>query len=137
MSQVTSEHRAFVEAAMGLLMGVIMADGKYSQDEFAWWKDVQNRHPLFKDIPADIFNPMLQKVKTQLGSTPWPSLVQNWGKAVPPQFRKSIFELAAELVVADKELEGKESEVIKSIWQALEIPDEEARKIFMGRIERM
>lgn len=137
MSGVTPEHRAFVEASMGILMAVIMADGKYTQDEFSWWKNVQTRHPLFKDVPADVFNPMLQGVKAQLAATPWPSLVTNWAKAVPSQFRKSIFELAADLVVVDGELEGKEPEVIKHIWQSLQLPDDEARKIFMAKIEAM
>lgn len=137
MTGPSPEHRAFVEAGIGILMAVIMADGKYTQDEFAWWKTVQNQHPLFKDVPPDAFNPMLQRVKTQLASSPWPGLVQTWGKAVPPQFRTSIFELAADLVVTDGELEGKEPDVIKSIWQAMELPDDVARKIFMAKIEAM
>jgi uncharacterized tellurite resistance protein B-like protein len=137
MSGPPPDHRAFVEAGMGILMSVIMADGKYSQDEFLWWKTAQHRHPLFRDVPAEVFNPMLQRVKAQLASQPWQTLVEGWAANVPHQYRTSVFELAAELAVVDKELEGKEPEVVRHIWHALGIPDDTARAIFMARIEKM
>jgi hypothetical protein len=133
----TPEYRAFVEAGIGILMATILADGKYSEDEFVWWKTVQHRHPLFRDVPAEAFNPMLQRVKSQLVSQPWKTLVDDWAKAVPEQYRTSMFELAAELAVVDKELEGKEPEVVRHLWRAFGIPDDKARAIFMSKIERM
>ncbi len=133
----TPEHRAFVEAGIGIVMSIIMADGKYSRDEFVWFKTVQHRHPLFADVPPDAFNPMLKRVKKQLVTESWKSLVDEWAAAVPEQFRLSIFELATELAVVDKELEGKEPEVVRHLWHALGIPDDIARNIFMSRIERM
>lgn len=127
----------FVEAGMGILMSMIMADGKYTQDEFVWWKTVQHRHPLFSDVPAEVFNPMLHEVKAKLGSQPWRSLVDQWAAAVPNEYRLSVFELASELAVIDKELEGKEPEVVRHLWKALGIPDDTARSIFMSKIEKM
>jgi len=134
---VTQEHRAFVEAGIGVLMAVIMADGKYTQDEFVWWKTAQYRHPLFREVPAEAFNPMLARVKQQLQTENWRTLVDTWAAAIPPQFRVSMFELAAELAVVDKELEGKEPEVVRHLWSAMGIPDDDARSIFMRKIERM
>jgi len=131
------EHRAFVEASMGILMSVIMADGKYSEHEFLWWKQAQNSHPLFADVPPEAFNPMLQHVKARLAAESWKTLVSEWALAVPPQQRLVIFELAAELAVADKELEGKEPELLRQLWHALGLPDDVARAIFMSKIETM
>ncbi len=133
----TPEHRAFVEAGIGIVMSIIMADGKYSQDEFIWFKTVQHRHPLFADVPPESFNPMLKRVKQRLGKESWRKLLDEWAVAVPERFRVSIFELATELAVVDKELEGREPEVVRYLWRALGIPDEQARTIFMTRIERM
>lgn len=133
----TPEYRAFVEASIGILMSIIMADGKYSQDEFVWFKTVQHRHPLFADVPPQAFNPMLTRVKGRLTRESWRALLDEWSVAVPFQYRVSIFELATELAVIDKELEGKEPEVVRYLWHAMGIPDDQARTIFMSRIERM
>ncbi len=137
MSGPSPEHRAFVEAGIGVVMAVIMADGKYSQEEFVWFKTVQHRHPLFADVPAEAFNPMLQRVKARLSSQSWQSLVDEWAAAIPEQFRTSIFALATELSVVDKSLEGKEPEVIKHLGAALGLPESEANAIFMSKIGRM
>lgn len=77
------EYRAFVEAGIGILMAVIVADGKYTQEEFSWFKNVQHRHPLFRDVPADAFNPMLRSVKAQLAAGAWKPLVEKWAAAIP------------------------------------------------------
>ncbi|MDX2235322.1 MAG: TerB family tellurite resistance protein [Hyphomonadaceae bacterium] len=137
MAGPTPEHRAFVEASLGVVMSMIMADGKYTQDEFVWFKAKQHHHPLYRDVPPDVFNTMLRRVKARLTSEPWKALIDEWVQAVPVTHRLAIFELATELAVVDKELEGKEPEVVRYLWRALQIPDDEARRIFMQRIEEM
>ncbi len=137
MSGPTPEYRAFVEAGIGVCMSVIMADGKFTQDEMVWWETVRQRHPLFHDVPTSDFAPMLQRVKTRLAAEAWKSLVDEWAGAIPEKFRLALFTLATEVAVVDKELEGKEPEVIRHLWRALGIPDDAARKIFMDRIEGM
>jgi uncharacterized tellurite resistance protein B-like protein len=134
MSGPTPEHRAFVEGGLGILMAVIMADGKYSQAEFVWFKTLQNRHGLFADVPADPFNAMLDRVKQRLKVESWQALVNEWAGAVPERFRVSVFDLAAELAVIDKELGGRESEVIKHLGRALRIPDAQAQSIFASKV---
>lgn len=137
MPDPTPEYRAFVEAGIGICMSVTMADGKVTRDESVWWTTKCVGHPLFRDVPEDAFNAMLQRVQTQLKQRAWKPLVTDWAAAVPQQYRGAIFELAAELAVVDKELEGKEPEVVKHVWQALGIPDEKGRSIFMAKIEAM
>jgi hypothetical protein len=137
MSGPSPEYRAFVEAGIGVVMSMIMADGKYTRDEFAWFKTKQHTHPLFRDVPPDAFNEMLQRVKVRLTSEPWRALVDEWAAAVPQQFRAPVYELATELAVVDKELQGKEAEVIEYLGKALAIPDDEARRILMNRISSM
>jgi hypothetical protein len=134
---VTPEHKAFVEAGIGIVMSMIMADGKYTEEEFVWFKNAQNRHPLFRDVPPEAFNTMLRRVKARLTTEPWRALIDEWAPAIPEQYRVNIFELATELAVVDRELEGKEPEVVRYLWKALNIPDDVARKIFMGQIEKM
>lgn len=133
----TPEYRAFVEAGLGILMAVINADGKYSQEEFAWFKNAQHRHPLFRDVPPDAFNPMLHSVKAQLAANPWKIQMANWAKAVPEAYRQSIYELAIGLAVVDKELEGREPEVVTHLWRCLGLDETLARQLFMSRIEQM
>ena len=133
----TPEHRAFVEGGLGILMAVIMADGKYSQAEFVWFKTLQNRHGLFSDVPPDPFNAMLDRVKSRLTRESWQALISEWAAAVPHQFRTPVFALAAELAVVDKELQGRESEVIKHLGQALGLPEHEAHSIFMSKVSGM
>ncbi len=130
----TPEHRAFVEGGLGILMAVIMADGKYSQAEFVWFKTVQNRHGLFSDVPPGPFNAMLDRVKSRLKRESWQALISEWAAAVPQQFRTPVYALAAELAVVDKELQGREHDVIKHLGQALGVPEEEARSIFMAKL---
>jgi hypothetical protein len=137
MSGESHDQRAFVEAGMGILMAVIMADGKFTQDELSWWKSVQNRHPLFRNVPPETFNPMLHHVKERLGAEPWKPLVEGWAAAVPQEYRLAVFELAAELAVTDKELEGGEPEVVTHLWRAFGIPEDTARQVFMSKIETM
>ena len=133
----THDHKAFVEAGIGIVMTVIMADGQFSQDEYVWWKKAQMSHPLFANVPPEPFNAMLQSVKAQLSAGPYQPLVDKWAKSVPEQYRVSIFELATELATVDKDIAGREPEVLKYLWQALGIPDELGRRIFMSRIEKM
>ena len=130
----TPEHRAFVEGGLGILMSVIMADGKYSQAEFVWFKTLQSRHGLFSDVPPSAFNPMLERVKSRLTRESWQSLIDEWAAAVPQQFRTPVFALAAELAVVDKELQGRESDVVKYLGRAMGIPEAEARTIFMDKL---
>ncbi len=137
MSGPTPEQRAFVEAGIGILMATIMADGKFTQDEFSWWKTAQDRHPLFRDVPPADFNPMLHNVKTRLSATPWKQLVSEWAQSVPAQYRVGIYELACELAVVDRELGGQEPDVVTHLRDSLAIPLDQARSIFMSKIERM
>lgn len=118
-------------------MAIINADGKYSQEEFLWFKNVQHRHPLFRDVPPDAFNPMLHHVKAQLAANPWKAQMAAWASAVPEQYRQSMFELAVSLAVVDKELEGREPEVITHLWRSFGLDETLARKLFMDRIEKM
>ncbi len=57
--------------------------------------------------------------------------------AVPEQYRQSIYELAISLAVIDKELEGREPEVVTHLWRSLGLDETLARKLFMDRIEHM
>jgi uncharacterized tellurite resistance protein B-like protein len=137
MSGPTPEYRAFVEAGMGICMSVIMADGKITRDETAWWNTRRLTHPLFRDVPEADFNAMLNRVQAQLREAPWKALVDSWAQAVPQRFRGAILELAAELAVTDKDLAGKEPEVVKHLWRALGIAEDEGRKVFIAKIEAM
>ena len=136
MSELTPESRAFVEAGVGICMSVIMADAKVSRDESLWWAAKRVSHPLFRDVPNDLFNTVLQLTQTKLKHEPWMGLVEGWAVAVPGPYREAVFELAADLAVIDKEIEGKEPEVLRHLWRALGISDERGRAIFMEQIEK-
>jgi len=138
MSGPQNSQVAFVESGIGIVMAVIMADGQYSADELTWWKSMQNVHPLFRDVPAHVFNPIQQKVKAQLLSQiPWRTLVDGWAANVPPEYRELMLDLAADLAVVDKTVSGKEPEVIMHIGRAMGISEDKVRQIFMTKIARL
>lgn len=134
MAGPSPEYRAFVEAGIGICMSVFMADGKFSAEERNSWMALQHGHPLFRDVPPDAFNQMLRRVELNLTSGDWRERLTKWAGDVPQKFRLPLFELAAELAVADKQLEGKEPEVVRRLGRAFGIPDEEADRIFMSKI---
>lgn len=134
---VTPEHRAFVEAGIGIVMAMIMADGDYAEAEFTWFKNAQARHPLFRDVPPEPFNAMLHRVKSQLLSQPWRGLVEQWASAVPADYKRAVFEMAAEVAVADRKLQGGETDVIRHLAQVLGISAEESQQILARHIQGM
>lgn len=134
MAGPSPEYRAFVEAGIGICMSVFMADGKFSPEERASWMGLQHGHPLFRDVPAQAFNEMLRRVEQHLTSDSWRERLTKWAGDVPQRYRLPLFELAAELAVADKQVGGKEPEVIRRLGRAFGIPDEEADRIFMAKI---
>lgn len=134
---VTAEYKAFVEAGIGIVMSMIMADGQYTEEEFNWFKTAQTRHPLFRDVPADAFNSMLHRVKGRLSREPWRALIDEWAAAVPGEYRMPVFEMATEVATIDSDVKGRESEVVQYLANALQIPEASAREVFMRRIEKM
>ncbi|NWG53189.1 MAG: tellurite resistance TerB family protein [Hydrogenophilaceae bacterium] len=137
MTGPTPEYRAFVEAGIGVCMAVILSDGTFSEDEFAWWKALQNRHPLFRDVPAEEFNPMLARVKARLLSEPWEGLVQQWAGAVPAQYREALLETASQTAIIDRKVVSGEPNIIRHIWRALGISDERGANIFASVMNSM
>lgn len=129
--------RAFVVAGIGICTAVIMADGKLSDQEKAWWTNAQHRMALFRDVPPAEFNDMLTRVQAELSPTTWRGLVDRWASAVPPEHRLALFEIAAELAVVDKGLDGGEPEVVRHVGKALGLPQEQIRSIFMDKIDKM
>jgi tellurite resistance protein len=137
MSGPTPEYRAVVEAGVGICTAVIMADGKVSQDEARWFMAQRMAHPLFRDVPADAFKSMQEAVQAQLAGGGWKPLVEKWAVAVPDKFRSALFELACAVATVDKDLAGKEPEVVRHLGKALGFADDVIRKTFMDSIEKM
>jgi len=137
MSGPTPEHRAFVEAGIGIVMAVVMADGEYSEPEMLLFLKAQHQYSLFADVPPEAFNPMLAGVRARLAAESWKTLVTEWAGKVPQPHRMAIYELAVQMATVDKDLGGKEPEVIRHLAAALGLNDFEAREIFMNHIEKM
>lgn len=134
MSGPSPEHRAFVEAGIGICMAVIMADGVYNESEMALFVKAQHQYALFRDVPPDAFNPMLARVRSRLQSESWSALVTEWAKNVPEQHRVAIYELAVDMATADRSVSGKEPEVLKHLAENFGLWSEEANKILLQRL---
>jgi len=137
MSGPSPEHRAFVEAGIGIVQAVVMADNTYSQAEVNLFVKAQHGFTLFSDVPADAFNDMLGRVRARLAAEPWKALVTEWATAVPQPHRMAIFKLAVDVATVDKGIEGREPEVIRHLAGAFGLPEAEARLIFAEKIEKM
>jgi len=134
MSGPSPEHRAFVEAGIGICMAVIMADGVYSEAEMALFVKAQHRYDLFRDVPPDAFNPMLARVRARLQAESWKTLVTEWAKAVPELHRTALYELAVDMATADRSVSGKEPEVLKHLAESFGLWSEDANRILLERL---
>ena len=134
MSGPSPEHRAFVEAGIGIVQAVVMADGQYTQDEMTLFVKAQHQYELFRDVPPDAFNAMLGRVRARLQAEAWTALVKEWAAAVPATHARKVYELAVQFVAVDRGVGGKEPEVLRQLAVALAIPEDEARKIFAERV---
>ena len=122
----------FEEAAVGILAAVAGADGKFAAEEVAWWRRVQDRHPLFADLPASIFNPMLERARLTMASTPWREAVSRWATDVPPEHRELIFSLAVELAFVDGDVSGQEVPILNHLLSEFGISKERGLQLIRG-----
>ena len=121
---------AFEEAAIGILTAVLYADGVVADAELAWWRRVQERHPLFADLPPASFDPILARAQQTLLATPWRDAVTMWAREVPRAHAELVYCLAVELQLVDGDCAGTESRITAHLSHALRIPPERSTHLF-------
>jgi hypothetical protein len=124
------------ESAVGVLLAVMCADGRIADEEMAWWKRVQDRHPLFADLPASLYNPMVARAREELSTRPWREAIADWAAQIPPQHARTLFTLAVELAFIDRDVSGQEPDVLVHLWHGLGIPEAEAKQILSQAIQQ-
>lgn len=117
------------EAAVGVLLAVMCADGEVADEEMAWWKRVQHRHPLFADLPPSLYNPMIDKARRALDERPWRDAISTWSTLVPRHHSRMLFELAVELAFIDQDVSGSEPDVLIHLAHGLGLTADEARQV--------
>ncbi|MBL8551477.1 MAG: tellurite resistance TerB family protein [Hyphomonadaceae bacterium] len=117
------------EAAAGVLLAVIRADGEFQDEEVQTWKAIIYRHPIFRRQPPDTFNPMMERVRASLDNEPWREVLARWSANIPAELRPTVFALAIELVLSDETVTDSERTVIGYLQNTLQIPDQLASNI--------
>lgn len=128
---------AFEEATIGILTAVLYADGVVADEELAWWRRVQARHPLFADFPPALFNPILARAQQTLLATPWQDAIDAWAREVPHAHAELVYCLAVALQLADGDCARKESRITAHLSHALRIPPERSTHLFEAALERL
>ncbi len=121
---------AFEQAVIGILTTVLYADGAIADAELAWWRRVQERHPLFADLPPSLFNPILAHAQQRMLSTPWPEAISEWAQDVPPEHAELVYCLAVELQLVDGDCDRTESRITAHLANALGLPPERSTYLF-------
>lgn len=125
-----SEAHAYEAAVIGILAAVARADGRVADEELAWWQRLRSRHPLFRDLPPSVLNPLHARALEALADQPWADAVTDWARQVPRAEAETIYRLAVELQFADGESSRQESRVTVHLAHALGLSAERSTHIF-------
>ncbi len=121
---------AFEQAVIGILTAVLYADEAIADQELMWWRQMQERHPLFAVLPPGLFNPMLARAQQTLLGTPWAHAITDWAADVPRDHAELVYCMAVELQFIDGDCSRQESRMTAHLSHALGIPMERSTQLF-------
>ena len=121
---------AFEQAVIGILTAVLYADEAIADAELAWWRRVQERHPLFADLPPSLFNPMLAQAQRELLATSWAEAISDWATQIPPEHAEQVYCMAVELQLIDGDCARQESRMTAHLSNALGLSPERSTRLF-------
>jgi uncharacterized tellurite resistance protein B-like protein len=114
------------EAFAAITIASISADGYLADEEVDVLVTTLNRMHLFRSYSGDVMRRMMDKlfgIQKREGVEMLFTIAQ---KSLPHELKASAFAVATDLVLADGEVTEEERKFLNQLYQALEIPEEQA-----------
>jgi tellurite resistance protein len=114
------------EAFAAISIASISADGYLADEEVDLLVTTLNRMHLFRSYSSDVMRRMMDKlfgIQKREGVEMLFSIAQ---QSLPHELKASAFAVATDLVLADGEVTEEERKFLNQLYQALEIPEEQA-----------
>jgi tellurite resistance protein len=119
------------EAVIAVVLAAVGSDGYVSNEECERaWISISHMQ-LFRSYSADVVNRMFSKWGGILGRHGFNYVMLIARQSLPLDLRATVFAIAADLVLADGELDPQEEEFLNTLYQLLEVPPEIAQQIVM------
>ncbi len=117
------------ESFAAIMLVVVAADGYLADAEASLVATVLNRMQLFRSYPNEVMARMFDKLCGVLKRQGPKALIDAAIKSLPHELYETAFAIATDLVLSDGEVTEEEEQLLGSLCNALEIPNETVNEI--------
>jgi uncharacterized tellurite resistance protein B-like protein len=117
------------EAVLALLFLVVTADGIILPEEEDLVIAASNRMKLLRGQAIPEFNGMVQKVRDAIDAKGRAEVFAAGVKSLPGELKETVYALAGDIVFADGTAAPEETNFLRDVQEALNIPDDLATKV--------
>lgn len=117
------------ESFAAIMLVVVAADGYLADAETDLLFTVLGRMQLFRSYPSEVVRRMFDKLCGILKKQGNEALLGAAFKSLPHELYETTFAIATDLVLSDGEVTEEEEQLLNSLCNALDIPDETVNEI--------
>lgn len=117
------------EAFLGIVIGIVAADGHISDEEVNDFVSIANKSALLKSMSNQQFDGAVDLLLRILRRDGVDALLDQAVQGLPAQYRESAFAVACDLACSDGYIEPEEEQVLERLQSRFGIQDPTARKI--------
>jgi hypothetical protein len=117
------------EAYAAVLVAAISADGSFGVDEANRLKTILSTSRLFEEAVQARDVDVVERALNLLTDHGVVAVLEASGAAIAPELRPTVFAVAADLVLADGRVDGREKAFVDQLQAALHVDDATAVKI--------
>lgn len=117
------------ELVIAILFLTVTADGSIAPEEEELVIAASNRMKLLRKQSIDGFNDTVQKVRDAIDQGGRDEVFAAGIKSLPAELRETVYALAADVVFADGSSSPRETECLRKVQEAFQLPDDLATKI--------
>lgn len=117
------------EAFAAVALASVAADGYLTDDEVQGMITTLSRMRLFRSYPSEVMKRMFDKLCGLIKRQGFEAFLEIAVKALPHDLYDTAFAVATDLVLADGEVTDEEEELLKYLWNNLDINDDTAMNI--------
>lgn len=117
------------EAFAAIALASVASDGYLTDDEVQGMITSLSRMRLFRSYPAEVMKRMFDKLCAMIKRQGYDDFIKTAIATLPHDLYETAFAVATDLVLADGEVSEEEEDLLKFLWNHLEIPDDTAMNI--------
>ena len=117
------------EAFAAITLLVIASDGYVADNEVDLLSTLLRRMHLFRSYPAEVMSRMFDKLSGILRRQGPEALMSAAIQGLPHDLYETTFAVATDLILADGEVTQEEENLLTSLCNALEVPEQTAHEI--------